>query len=289
MRLMAYLSPLVWWWSQADPTFRDTFNGFVWEEPAPTGKGWQVVGNVSLSRAPGSRQHWIICNVVVEERYRERGIARRLLEAAIAAAQSLAAQGVVLQVHRDNVAALALYLSLGFREAAGETDLWLDAVRPVALLDAPGYQLRPWSRADGRAAYELARWAMPRELQWLRPLQASDYAVNSWGRLGQWLSATMTGRRVYRLAALQEDRLAAILMVVANFRHGEHRLALLVDPEHAGKVEASLVSRALHMLAAIPSRPVRAVADPAQTALHDTLQQYGFREQRTLLTLHKDF
>ena len=32
MRWMSRLSPLVWWWAQADPSFRETYNGFVWEE-----------------------------------------------------------------------------------------------------------------------------------------------------------------------------------------------------------------------------------------------------------------
>ena len=35
MRWMARLTPLVWWWSQVDPSFRDAFNGFVWEERSP--------------------------------------------------------------------------------------------------------------------------------------------------------------------------------------------------------------------------------------------------------------
>src|SRR5512139_1637051 len=32
LRWMARLSPLVWWWAQADPSFRESYNGFVWEE-----------------------------------------------------------------------------------------------------------------------------------------------------------------------------------------------------------------------------------------------------------------
>ena len=31
LRWMSRLSPLVWWWAQADPSFRETYNGFVWE------------------------------------------------------------------------------------------------------------------------------------------------------------------------------------------------------------------------------------------------------------------
>ena len=76
MRWMARLTPLVWWWSQVDPSFRDAFNGFVWEEPPPETRGSRgsrrIVGNANLNRAPGNRQRWIICNVVVLDEFRGR-------------------------------------------------------------------------------------------------------------------------------------------------------------------------------------------------------------------------
>jgi ribosomal protein S18 acetylase RimI-like enzyme len=288
MRWMARLSPLVWWWAQADPSFSDTFNGFVWEEPAPEGRGLRIIANVSLSRAPGSRRRWIICNVVVEDAYRGQGIGRQLVEAAIDEALQLGAEGVLLQVHRDNAPALQLYISLGFREVAGETELRLDAVTPVIAQDAPGYRFRPWRSADGQAVYELARSVMPPARRWIRPLRAEDYCPDWLVRLGRWISDLVAGRRIYRLVALQEDRLVAMVTVTAAFRGGEHHLMLLVDPNHVGKVEAALVSRALHMLSDIPSKPARITIDPDRKATAQVLRDYGFTEQRTLLTMRKD-
>jgi ribosomal protein S18 acetylase RimI-like enzyme len=289
MRWMARLSPLVWWWSEADPTFRDTFNGFVWEEPTPAEMGRQIVGNVSLSRAPGSRQRWIICNVVVQEAYRRQGIARSLTEAAIAEARALGAEGVVLQVYQDNPPAMRLYRDLGFQEVAGETDLRLETLKPVRIVDAPGYYVRAWRPVDGQAAYQLAHTVTPSVLHWLKPVQPDKYRLDWWARLGQRLSALLTGRRVYRLTALEGDRLVAMMMVTAASRQGDHRLELLVHPDHAGQVEPSLVSRAIHMLAAIPPRPIEITADKAYARTLQVLHDYGFEEQRTLLTLRKDF
>jgi ribosomal protein S18 acetylase RimI-like enzyme len=289
MRWMARLSPLVWWWAQADPTFRDTFNGFVWEEPSPKGKGSQVVGNVSLSRAPGHRHRWIVCNVVVREDYRRRGIGQQLVDAAIAEARALQAVGVLLQVHQDNDTALRLYLARGFQEATGETDLRLAAVRPTAIVDAPGYEIRAWQPADGQAAYDLAGLVIPPELQWVRPLNAGEYRPDWWSRLSHRLGDLLAGRRSYRLSAFRGDRLAAAMAVTASLRGGEHQLALLVHPDHAGQVEAALISRALHMLSAIPSFPARITAIKEHTALVEVLDSYGFQRQRTLLTLWKNF
>jgi ribosomal protein S18 acetylase RimI-like enzyme len=289
LRWMARLSPLIWWWSQADPSFQDAFNGFVWEEPSAKGGGWQVAGNVNLNRAPGSRRRYIICNVVVQDAYRGQGIGRRLTERAISEAEALGAQGVILQVHEDNRPALRLYTDLGFQEATGEIDLQLETVQSVAILDAPSYRFRAWRPTDGQATYQLAQLVTPSVQQWLRPLKADDYRPGWGSRLVQQLVDLMAGRRVYRLSTFWDDRLVATMTVTAAFRQGKHRLNMLVHPDHTGQVEACLVSRALYMLASAPSRPVRVTVSKEHTATLKVLRDYGFQEQRTLLTLWKDF
>lgn len=289
MRWMALLSPLVWWWAEADPSFRDTFGGFVWEDASPIGTKKQILGNVSLNRAPGSRQRWIICNVVVQAEYRGQGIGRMLTEAAIAEAKSLGAQGTVLQVYQDNPTAWRLYTDLGFREVAGETDLRLEAPEPVAVLDAPGYQLRRSQPADGQAAHELAQLVTPTVLQWLRPVRAGHFRRSWSGRLTERITDLLAGRRVYRLTVKKESRLVAMVTVTAVFGRGEHHLALLVHPDHIGQVETALLSRALHMLAALPPRPVSVTVHRTDTPALEVLSGYGFHEQRTLITLRRDF
>jgi ribosomal protein S18 acetylase RimI-like enzyme len=287
MRWMARMPPLVWWWSQADPSFQDTFNGFVWEEPSPTGGKPQIVGNVNLNRAPGNRRRYIICNVVVHKGYRGQGIGRQLMEAAIAEAEVLGAEGVVLQVHQDNLSALRLYLDLGFHEVTGETQLRLLSAGSVAVLDAPGYHLRSWQPADGQAVHKLALATTSTVQQWLRPVKADDYQLSLLPRLVKRLIDLLAGRRVYRLVALQDDRLLALLTLTVAFRQGDHRLELMVDPEHHGRVEAALISRALHTLAAGPPGVVRATAEKGHAAI-GVLRNYGFEELRTLLTLRRE-
>jgi ribosomal protein S18 acetylase RimI-like enzyme len=302
MRWMARLSPLVWWWMQADPGFSDAFNGFVWEEDAPRdggpgtgqgpflkGKGPQLVGNVSLNRAPGSRLRWIICNVVVQDAYRRQGIGRQLTEAAIDEARALGAEGVVLQVYEDNLPALRLYTDLGFREVAGETNLRLSAVTQVTPLDASGYRFRAWRPADGPAVQELVRLVTPPVQNWFRPVQHERYRLDWWARLKERFTFLISGRRVYRVAALVERQLVAMMAVTAALRRGTHQLEFLVHPDQFGQVEAALASRVLHMLSAIPSRPARVTVDKDHAAMLQVLREYGFEEQRTLLTLRRDF
>jgi ribosomal protein S18 acetylase RimI-like enzyme len=289
LRWTARLWPFLWWMAQTDPAFRDAFKGFVWEEPIAGAKEGRIVGNVSLNRAPGSERRWIVCNVVVREDYRGRGIGRRLTEAAIAEARALGAIGAVLQVYQDNVPALRLYTDLCFQEAAGETELEADHVGTVAFLDAPGYDLRRWGRADGQAALQLVRLVTPEALQWLRPIQTEEYRSDWWARLGQRVAGLTAGRQTYRLVALRDNRLVAVMTITVAYRQGQHRLTLVVHPDHVGKVEAALVSRACHLLAVAPARPIRAIVDKEQVATLKVLRDYGFKEQRTLLTMWKDF
>ncbi len=293
MRWMARLSPLVWWWVQADPAFRENFNGFVWEDLTPKGGRQQIVGNVSLNRAPGAQGRWIISNVAVKSEYRGRGIGSQLTKAAIAEARQAGAQSAVLQVHQDNEVALRLYTELGFKRVAAETVLRLEAVRSVAVADAPGYRIRVWRPPDGLAAYELARLATPPAHQWLRPIRADEYRMGLWVRLWQGMADLVGGRQTYRLVALQDDQLVALMTVIASLRPGQrrhgHKMTLLVHPDHAGQVENALVSRALAVLATIAPAPIRAVVDSAHDAVFRVLRSYGFRVQRTLLTLSLDF
>jgi hypothetical protein len=79
-------------------------------------------------------------------------------------------------------------------------------------------------------------------------------------------------------------------MVVTAVNLGDaHRLVLLVHPNHRGNVEAAIVSRALYMLASAPQRPVKIAASVEAESTLKALRDYGFKEQRTLLTLRKDF
>jgi len=87
----------------------------------------------------------------------------------------------VLQVYRDNLPAMHLYTDLGFQEVAGEMGLRLAAVGSVAVLDAPGYELRPYQPAQeyGQLAYELAGLAIPRHSS-----GSSGYELGSMSRTG---------------------------------------------------------------------------------------------------------
>jgi ribosomal protein S18 acetylase RimI-like enzyme len=230
-----------------------------------------------------------VYNVAVRADYRGLGIGRKLTRAAIEKAQVSGAEGVLIQVHEDNQTALELYTSLGFQKAEGETELRLQEISPVPPAEAPGYQFRPWRPADAAAVREMARLAIPAVQQWIRPIRANRYQTSWWTPFVERLVGVLSGRRVYRLTMVKEDRPAAMLAVTASSGQDAHRLELLIHPDHAGQGEKALISRALHLLAAAPPRPAKITVDQSHAAILRALDRFGFEEQRTLLTLRKDF
>jgi ribosomal protein S18 acetylase RimI-like enzyme len=292
MRWLGRLSPLVWWLDQADPSFSESFNGFVWEVPAAGRRGQRIAGNVSLNRSPGNRQWWLICNVAVRAEHRGQGIGRRLVEAAIGEARTRRATGVLLQVYQDNHSALGLYTDLGFRQVAGEASLGLEGPRqgePAPAPVAAEYRLHRWQPEDGPAVYELARLSVAPEQQWIRPLPAERYRSGRWTRLRQRLADLLADRQTYRLVGFHSQALMAWLALSLDFRRGDHLLEILVHPDHRGQIEDALISRALYLAASAPFRSVQATVATSHTVALDTLRDRGFRDQRTLLTLRKDF
>ena len=130
--------------------------------------------------------------------------------------------------------------------------------------------------------------ATPEVQQWLRPVRRQVYSPGWGSRLIAWLGDLLRGRRTYRLLAIHDGQPVALLQVQASFRGREHRLSLLVDPEHAGQVEAALAARGLHMLAALPPAPVGIMLYVDQAAALKVFRGYGFREERILLTLKRE-
>jgi ribosomal protein S18 acetylase RimI-like enzyme len=71
---------------------------------------------------------WILNDLFVADAARRRGVARLLMDAALALARSTGAARLVLSTAKDNVTARSLYLSLGYRidEAFDHLELALD-------------------------------------------------------------------------------------------------------------------------------------------------------------------
>jgi len=142
--------------------------------------------------------------------------------------------------------------------------------------------LRRRSYSEWRNEFALASVAISKEAQWLRPVRAHDFMVGLDQRFSEWLSNLISGRRGHRLAVEEGGRFIATLTVQASRRQDEHRLELMVHPDHRGQLEEVLITKALSLLEGYPERGVTVSHSAEHQEAIEALKLRGFVEKRTL-------
>ncbi len=174
MRATARWGPLSWALARllgVIPLLR----GYVWEEEG------HIVGNVSLTPA-GYGRGWVIANVVVQPEYRRRGIARALMETALADVSKHGAFAV-LQVLEANEAARKLYRDLGFAEERAFTRWRRPTYSEGHTPPTVPYAVQRLRPRDAAALLALAERERPNArggLGWLRPTRAEALRPSRW-------------------------------------------------------------------------------------------------------------
>jgi len=114
-------------------------------------------------------------SVVVDPRYRRRGLARQVLEACHAMAKRRGMRFVLLDVLDANAAAIALYDSLGYHLVGHGSHFVRSMTAPLA--PAESGSVRPFRRSDGEALADIARTIVPQPRQDVHPIGASEFRV----------------------------------------------------------------------------------------------------------------
>ncbi len=260
------------WAASLTPALSDSFVGFVWEENR------RIVGNVTLTPDDMRRRHWMISNVAVDEKFRRRGIARQLMEAAIDEAQRHRASWLILNVRPHNASALELYNNLGFEAIDTEMNY---VQRRAATPDTP-LRLRALKGAERRAAFELARAGMSEKLKMFRPLRMSEFGVHFEDRLAERVLDTFIGQSTERWGYFEEGQLRATVSLHAQRFGSPHTLDLRVAPHARGRLEEGLVAFALRRLAQFPRREISTRVLTSHGELVEALGREGFIPTRGL-------
>lgn len=272
MRALSRTGPLLWLLARLGQGIPGMY-GYVWVERG------RLVGNVTLTPA-GYGGGWMIANVAVLPEYRRRGIARRLMQAALAFVEERGAFAV-LQVDADNEAARDLYAGLGFGLQRTFTRWRRPAYQRPPLLPQMMPGVRPLVRAEAAPLYALATAVRPDSrggLGWLRPTAPAALRPARWAALRYALS----GQRVETWVVPGENgQLDAALRVEQRMGGLTRLFDLLVAPHRAGELESPLISFALRRLiarehSALTDHPADDLA--AGTALRENL----FRPEREL-------
>ncbi|MBN1564453.1 MAG: GNAT family N-acetyltransferase, partial [Anaerolineae bacterium] len=191
MRFLSRSGPLLWLIARLNNAI-PLMRGFVWIEQG------ELVGNVSLAPTTYDRG-WIIANVAVYPAYRRRGIARQMMQAALAWVQQHGTFAT-LQVDADNAGARTLYDSLGF--VAERTFTRWRRSSHLRTIPAPILSgitnppdIRRLDSGQAQQLYTLATQTRPNErggMGWLRSTRRAALRPSRSGRLGLMMSGQRT-------------------------------------------------------------------------------------------------
>lgn len=280
MRLMSHFSGFLGLINNGTGDFNDMLSGFVWVDSG------RVVGNVTVQRADRAGSRWQIANVAVAPSHRGRGISRRLMEAALEHAASCSGQWAVLQVYARNDVARGLYASLGFELVGGMVDLRADRTPHI---DRTGTlpRLTPFRASDWQPLYELANHQLGAQLQWWRAMRREEFQQAFEDQIGEWFRRTIGQEQVFRCAVQVSPRFEAAAIVRAQRWKGEHTIQLWTRPEHYGTYDSALLRWSLGVLQNFPRWPANMSLSTEHMTILEMAEFYGFRPQRTLLTMRK--
>jgi len=280
MRIMSRLSGLIKLLNRGTGELDDVFGGFVWVDRG------RVVGNVTVQRADKHGSRWQIANVAVAPQHRGRGIARMLMRQALEHVDLSGGEWAVLQVYEHNAVALKLYESLDFEQIGATVTLRLDRLPRVERPEpVPGFS--SFSAQQWLPVYELAASQLNGHAQWWRPVRRADFDMPLDQQAMEWFWQIVGRRRVYRRCIQTSRRFEAALVLFAQRWSGAHEIDLWVRPEQYGRYEAMLTQWALAALWEHPRAPVTVNLSREHTAGLEALEAFGFRPQRTLITMRR--
>lgn len=264
-----------------DPAATRLGSGFVWVSDG------RIVGNVTLlsTRVYG---RFLVANVAVHPSFRRRGIAIAMMRAVEDAVRARNGRIILLQVVKDNIPAINLYRSLGYREL-GNMTTWSAA--PSRLRQIPATiggelapDIRPLPGNWWRRAYDLDVSRLAPDLNWPEPLAPGAYKQTVWGRINDFFN----GRQREVWMAIDEGHQLAGLAAVSSEWGRSHVLTLRVDAAKAGQLERPLLAKAIRRLAYLARRNTRIDHPEDDIVVSALLSEANFAPQRTLTHMRYD-
>lgn len=265
-------SPAILW--RLNPAAAKLSLGFVWEEHG------RIVGNVTVlnSETPG---RYLVVNVAIDPEYRRRGIARLLMKQVENLVRQRQGKQILLQVVKQNNAALELYNSLNYTTIGSMTH-WTASVsrlRRLELnLDTVGPAIRELKRHEWQAAYALDQQALHADLHWPELLKPDVYRSGFWVKVMNFLNGHQAETWVATAAPNQLVGLAAITTEWGR----SHEVVIRVQPSWQGRLERPLLAKLIRRLQYLPRRNVQIDHPDEDELMNALLREANFQPRRTL-------
>lgn len=264
-----------------DPAAARLGSGFVWVSDG------RIVGNVTLlsTRVFG---RFLVANVAVHPTHRRRGIALALMRAVEDAVKARKGRVIMLQVVKDNVPAVTLYHSIGYR-SLGNVTTWSatpSRLRPIpaSVGGEPVPDTRPLPNSWWRRAYDLDVTSLPPDLNWPEPLGTDAYRRTVFGRLNDFLNGR---QRETWMTTGDRDQLTGLAAIASEWGRS-HVVTVRAAANSTGQVERPLLAKTIRRLGYLARRNVRIDHPEDDIIVNALLREANFSPQRTLTHMRYD-
>ncbi len=269
--------------------YKHSMDGFVFEN-----KDGVIVASVNIGY---SIFHWEVAMVATHPDYRRRGLARRLVTAAIDHARELGAKLCVLEVLDENEPAYKLYRSLGFIHFDSITRQKLDFKKPseTPLMNLPeGYDIikSDRSKKSNQARYDLDLRVTPENVQVFHPVDKRKYFKPLLIRMIRPIAKRLLKFKHHEWLIYNEGNPVGHVSVSPSRQEGSpHRIEMMLDPAHNHVLSEPVLAYCLDNLRKNTAIGENILVEfrTSETLLLETTRKHGFVDIETMHLLGLKF
>lgn len=251
--------------------------GFVWEEDG------RIVGNVTVLKSQPYHRHLVV-NVAVHPDYRRRGIARNLMEYVAQMVKKRGGRQILLQVVKDNHAALQLYQSMHY-QTIGSMTTWISPVSQLRKLNAPSsVHIRKLQANEWKAAYHFDKLCLQSDLNWPDAPQTDVYKNTTWTRILNFFNGR---QNTTWIAVNDNNKMIGLVNILAEWNR-THLAAIRLHPDWHEELARPLTAFLVNQLRQMPRRNVRLDHPDDDEQINHLLHEANFRPRRTLTHMRLD-
>ncbi|MCP5097026.1 MAG: GNAT family N-acetyltransferase [Chloroflexi bacterium] len=265
-------SPALLW--RLSPAATKLALGYVWEENG------RIVGNVTAltTKIPG---RYLVVNVATHPDYRRHGIAFKMMAAIKGLVQQRNGNQILLQVVKENEAAVNLYNRLQYT-SLGSITTWFAAAGQLRRIEPTfdGSQdpyIRELRRSEWRQAYELDVLALHPNLNWPEPLPQDAYQKGWLRRITNFVN----GRQAETWVVTHQNKLIGLGTILTEWGR-IHATTIRIHPEWHGQLERPLLSKLTRRIQYMPRRNIRIDYPDHNNTMNNLLREANFQPKRTL-------
>ncbi|MBP7686329.1 MAG: GNAT family N-acetyltransferase [Thermoflexales bacterium] len=222
------------------PSFADKFYTLAWEVDS------RFVAGITLSQQGSDKQRWYIFNVATHPDFRGRGLARKLVTAALDHVRARGGKRVLLDVRADNVAAYNLYASVGFLHLETSTTLKGTLSHLPDCVWPSDYTVRQLRDGEWQPAFDLAQRVASEATRTVCPITPDQFRDGPVARLMQRVMTRAQKRHAERWLVERAGQPIGLAASYAQLTgRNPHHIKVSLDPA-AGDIAPALLAQTIN-------------------------------------------